>query len=124
MLDFGFFVAVFTFRARVVDGDPGIWVSVRGDVRDGAFGAAADPRPVGDALLPGLRGEHHAAATAGGAVAVPHGLARPRAARAEAQAGAAHRDHVRGGRGEADIAPFGLLRRIPVRDSRRRRRPR
>jgi hypothetical protein len=60
VLDFGFFVGVLAFRARVVDGDPGIGIRISRDVRDGAFGAAADPRPVGDVLLPGLRGEHDA----------------------------------------------------------------
>ena len=114
VLHFGFFVAVFTFRARVVDGNPGVGVRVRGDVRDSTFGAAADPRPVGHALLPGLRGKHHAAAAARRAIAVPHGLARPCAAHSKTEARAAHRDHVRRGRGEVGVAPFTFFFGIPV----------
>ena len=114
MFDAAFFVAVFAFRAGVVDGDPGVGIGVGGDIGDGTFAGAAHPRPVRDGLLPGGRGEHHAAAAAGGAIAVPHGLARPRAARAKAQAGAAHRNHVRRGGGEADFAPFRAVFRIPV----------
>ena len=43
VLDFGFFVGVLAFRARVVDGEAGVGIRVGGDVRDGTFGAAADP---------------------------------------------------------------------------------
>ena len=40
---FRFFIAVFTFRARVVDGDPRIGVRVRGDIGDGTFRRRSQP---------------------------------------------------------------------------------
>jgi len=44
MFDFGFFVAVFAFRARVVDGEAGIGIRISRDIRDGALAVIAGGR--------------------------------------------------------------------------------